>query len=135
MRIEGGTSTLSVDGYIEGAPELVAEIATSSAAIDLSAKKNVYRRNGVQEYLVWQTFDNRFSWFRLEAGEFVLVEPDADGTIRSRAFPGLWLAASALLAGNMMEVLNQVQVGLASPEHQAFLRKLGSYSDDSRGQS
>jgi Uma2 family endonuclease len=40
LRIEiGGTSTISQDGYIEGVPELVAEIATSSAVIDLGAKK------------------------------------------------------------------------------------------------
>ncbi len=53
LRIEvEGSSTISEDGYIEGAPELVAEIATSSAAIDLGAKQNAYRRNGVQEYLV-----------------------------------------------------------------------------------
>jgi Uma2 family endonuclease len=58
-----GTSTISEDGYIEGAPELVAEVATSSAAIDLGVKKNAYRRNDVQEYLVWQTFENRLSWF------------------------------------------------------------------------
>ncbi len=35
----GGTSTISADGYVEGAPELVAEIATSSSAIDLGDKK------------------------------------------------------------------------------------------------
>lgn len=125
LRIEvGGTSTISEDGYIEGAPELVAEIATSSAAIDLGAKKNAYRRNGVQEYLVWQTFENRFSWFRLQAEEFVLIEPDADGIIRSSTFPGLWLAVPALLERNMMEVLSVLQVGIADPAHQAFIQKL-----------
>jgi Uma2 family endonuclease len=125
LRIEtGGNSTISEDGYIEGAPELVAEIATSSAAIDLGAKKNAYRRNGVQEYLVWQTFENRFSWFRLQAEEFVLIEPDINGVIRSSTFPGLWLAVSALLAGRMMEVLSVLQAGLADPGHQAFLETL-----------
>jgi Uma2 family endonuclease len=125
LRIQiGGTSTISEDGYIEGAPELVAEIASSSATIDLGAKKNAYRRNGVQEYLVWQTFENRLSWFRLEAEEFVLVEPDADGIIRSSAFPGLWLAVPALLEGNMIEVLNVLQVGIAGLEHQAFIQEL-----------
>ncbi len=125
LRIEiGGTSTISEDGYIEGAPELVAEIATSSAAIDLGAKKNAYRRNGVQEYLVWQTFENRFSWFRLQTEEFVLIEPDADGTILSSAFPGLWLAVPALLGGNTIEVLNRLQAGLTSSEHQAFVQEL-----------
>lgn len=127
LRIEnGGTSTISEDGYIEGAPELVAEIATSSAAIDLGAKKNAYRRNGVQEYLVWQTFENRFSWFRLQAEEFVLIEPDADGMIRSSTFPGLWLAVSALLEGKMMEVLNVLQAGIADSAHQAFIQQLAA---------
>lgn len=127
LRIEiGGTSTISNDGYIEGAPELVAEIASSSATIDLGAKKNAYRRNGVQEYLVWQTFENRFSWFRLQAEEFVLIEPDADGIIRSSTFPGLWLAVPALRSGNMMEVLNVLQVGIANEAHQAFVQELAN---------
>lgn len=125
LRIEkDGTSTLSADGYIEGAPELVAEIATSSAAIDLGAKKNAYRRNGVQEYLVWQTFENHFNWFRLESETFVLMEPDAEGVIQSQTFPGLWLAVTALLEGRMMEVLHTLQAGLDSSEHQIFVQKL-----------
>jgi Uma2 family endonuclease len=129
LRIEiGGTSTISDDGYIEGSPELVAEISTSSATIDLGAKKNAYRRNGVQEYLVWQTFENRFSWFRLQAEEFVLIEPDADGIIRSNTFPGLWLAVPALLEGKMIEVLNVLQLGIAENAHQAFIQELAGRS-------
>jgi Uma2 family endonuclease len=125
LRIEkGGTSTISEDGYIEGVPELVAEIAASSAAIDLGAKKNAYRRNGVQEYLVWQTFENRLNWFRWQAEEFVLVEPDSEGMIRSSVFPGLWLAVPALLNGQMMDVLNGLQSGLANPAHSAFVELL-----------
>jgi Uma2 family endonuclease len=125
LRIEnGGTSTISKDGYIEGAPELIAEIANSSAAIDLGAKQNAYRRNGVQEYLVWQTFENCLSWFRLQAEEFVLIEPDVDGIIRSSVFPGLWLAVPALLEGKMMEVLSVLQSGIADPAHQAFVQTL-----------
>ncbi|MBW4646856.1 MAG: Uma2 family endonuclease [Goleter apudmare HA4340-LM2] len=125
LRIEtGGTSTLSADGYIEGTPELIAEIATSSAAIDLGSKKNAYRRNGVQEYLVWQTFENRLSWFRLQSEEFVLIEPDESGVIRSSTFPGIWLAVTALLEGRMIDVLNTLQTGLTSPEHQTFVQKL-----------
>ncbi len=127
LRIEtGGNSTISEDGYIEGTPELIAEIASSSAAIDLGAKQNAYRRNGVQEYIVWQTFENRLSWFRLQAEEFVLIEPDADGIIRSSMFPGLWLAVPALLEGRMIEVLNVLQAGIADPAHQAFVQTLAS---------
>jgi Uma2 family endonuclease len=125
LRIEvGGRSSLSEEGYIEGAPELVAEVATSSAAIDLGTKKEVYRRNGVQDYLVWQTFGNRLDWFQLEAEQFVAVEPDAEGIIRSRVFPGVWLAVPALLAGNMLEVLTVLHRGIADPSHQAFVERL-----------
>jgi Uma2 family endonuclease len=122
--VQGGTTRLSEDGYIEGAPELVAEIATSSAAIDLGAKKNAYRRNRVQEYLVWQTFENQLSWFRLENEQYILVEPDEDGIIKSQVFPGLWLNVAAVLNGEMFAVLNALQLGLQSPEHQAFVQEL-----------
>ncbi|NET09426.1 MAG: Uma2 family endonuclease [Merismopedia sp. SIO2A8] len=129
LRIEvGGTSIISEDGYIEGAPEWVAEIATSSAAIDVGVKQNAYRRNGVQEYLVWSTFENRLSWFRLEAEEFVLIEPDTDSMIRSSVFPGLWLNVPALLEGRVMEVLNGLQAGIADPSHQAFVQELAGRS-------
>ena len=126
----GGTSQISEDGYIEGSPELVAEIATSSAAIDLGAKKNIYCRNGVQEYLVWQTFENQLSWFRRQQGEYVLVEPDVDGIIKSQVFPGLWLAVSALLDQAMIEVLNVLQSGISSPEHQTFVQELEGRSQN-----
>jgi Uma2 family endonuclease len=125
LRIDvGGTSTISEDGYIEGAPELIAEIATSSVAIDLGTKRNAYRRNGVKEYLVWQTFENQLSWFRLQAEEFVSVDPDAEGIIRSSAFPGLWLSVPALLEGRMLEVMTVLQSGLTHPTHQAFVETL-----------
>jgi Uma2 family endonuclease len=127
---QGGTSTISADGYVEGAPELVAEIATSSSAIDLGDKKNAYRRNGVQEYLVWQTFENRLSWFRLEEEAYVAIVPDKDGIIRSTIFPGLWLDVAALLDGQMMAVLNTLQAGITTPEHQAFVQALAERSSD-----
>ena len=48
----GGQTRDSADDYVEGAPELVAEIASSSASYDLHEKKRAYRRNCVREYLV-----------------------------------------------------------------------------------
>jgi hypothetical protein len=78
----------------------------------------------MQEYLVWQTFENQLSWFRLQAEDYVLVEPDANGIIRSSAFPGLWLAVPELLAGDMAGVINAVQQGLADPADPAFVEAL-----------
>lgn len=120
----GGQTRLSDDDYIEGAPELVVEIAASSAAIDLGDKKRAYRRNGVQEYIVWQVFDQRLDWFALQDGEYVQLPNDEGGVIRSMKFPGLWLAVNDLLAGNMAQVLTALQVGLATQEHAAFVKQL-----------
>lgn len=122
----GGQARLSEDDYIEGAPELVVEIAASSVAIDLHAKKQAYRRNGVKEYVVWQVLDQTISWFYLDKGEYLDLCVDTDGTIRSRVFPGLWLAVADLLAGNMQRVLAVLQEGVQSPEHVAFVEKLAS---------
>ncbi|AFY83148.1 Uma2 family endonuclease [Oscillatoria acuminata] len=118
----GGQSTLDEQGYIQGAPELVAEIAASSATIDLGDKKRAYRRNGVKEYIIWQVFDEKIDWFRLEEGDYVSVTPDEQGIIRSQVFPGLWLDIPNLLQGNMQQVLTVLQAGISSPEHQEFVQ-------------
>lgn len=124
----GGQARLSPDGYLEGTPELVIEIAASSAAIDLGDKKQAYRRNGVPEYLVWQVYENRLDWFYLADGDYQSLPMDADGMIRSATFPGLWLAVTALLQGNIAEVLAGLQAGIQSPEHQQFVAGLPSIS-------
>ena len=127
LRIEprvGGNSRISEDDYIEGAPELIAEIAASSASYDMNAKLNAYRRNGVQEYIVWQIYENRLDWFRLQEGRYVSFEPDAEGVIRSQFFPGLWLSVNALREGDLAEVLAVLQQGLQTAEHQAFAERL-----------
>ncbi len=119
----GGQSGLSQDGYIEGAPELVAEIAASTATIDLRDKKRAYRRNGVKEYIVWQVSDRKLDWFILENGDYISLIPENE-IIKSHVFPGLWLAVSSLLNGDMAQVMKTLQLGLASSEHQAFQQQL-----------
>jgi Uma2 family endonuclease len=127
-----GQSRLSDDDYIEGAPELVIEIAASSVAIDLHDKKKVYGRNGVKEYIVWQIFENKLDWFCLKQGEYVSLEVDADRIIKSQVFPGLWLSISDLIAGKMPQVLAVLQLGLNSPEHQIFVQQLSSQNSGVR---
>ena len=127
LRIEpevGGNSCISEDDYIEGSPELIAEIAASSASYDLNDKLNAYRRNGVKEYIVWQMYENRLDWFILKEGRYILLEADKSGIIRSETFPGLWLAVDALREGNLAEVLTVLQQGLQTNEHHNFAQTL-----------
>jgi len=122
----GGKARIDEEDYLTGSPELIVEIAASSASIDLGNKKNAYCRNGVQEYLVWQTYENQLNWFVLEAGEYRKLQPDAAGLIKSRVFPGLWLAVEALLSNQMPEVLIALQRGMDSSEYHNFLKGLQS---------
>jgi Uma2 family endonuclease len=127
LRIEpaqGGSSRISEDDYIEGSPELIVEVASSSAAYDLHDKLNVYRRNGVKEYLVWQTYDKQLDWFRLHEGEYLLLTPDESGVVYSEIFPGLGLAVEALLKGDLARVLSELQNGLNTARHAAFVERL-----------
>ncbi|MEA5616288.1 Uma2 family endonuclease [Cronbergia sp. UHCC 0137] len=128
LRIEtGGQSKINKDDYVEGGPELIVEIAASSASYDLHEKLKVYRRNQVQEYLIWRVYDHQFDWFRLQEGQYIQLQPNADNIIYSQVFPGLWLDKTALLAGDVCKVLAVVQQGLASQEHEDFIGRLSIF--------
>ena len=120
----GGTATVNADGYVVGPPELVVEISNTSADYGLHQKMEVYRRNGVPEYGVWRTLDAEFDFFVLENGSYRRVPVGPDGLVRSGVMPGLWLNVTALLDGDLPAVLADVQRGIASPEHAAFVADL-----------
>lgn len=111
---ENGQSTISDDDYVEGTPELIVEIAASSASMDMHQKLNIYRRNQVQEYLVWRVYDQQLDWFRLQEGRYDSLQPNDLGVICSEVYSGLWLAPSALLSGGLAKVLATLQQGLAA---------------------
>jgi len=127
LRLEpehGGRSHVTEDDYLEGPPELIVEIAASSAAYDLHVKRRVYARSGVQEYLAVQMYEQQVDWFVLHEGVYETLTPDEDGVLRSEVFPGLWLQPVALWSGDLARMLVVLQEGLASPEHAAFLARL-----------
>lgn len=110
----GGRSREDADGYLAGAPELVAEIAASSASLDATEKVRLYQAAGIREYLLWRTSDEVIDWLILEDGEYQRLSPGADGLLRSRVFPGLWLDAEAMLAEDGRAVMAALQRGLDS---------------------
>ena len=128
----GGQARLTDDDYIEGAPELIAEIAASSASYDLHDKLHAYRRNGVREYVVWRTLDRRIDWFELAAGVYRPLPPDAAGLVHSRVFPGLRLPLDAMLKGDLAAVLRAQQRGVGEAAHTAFVARLAAESPSNR---
>jgi len=102
---KGGNSRINDEDYVEGAPELIVEIAHSSASYDLHDKLEIYHRNSVKEYLVWETYNQRFYWFIWQKNKYVIQKPDLSNLLYSKVFPGLVLDVKALLEGNIAKVL------------------------------
>lgn len=120
----GGRVRISPDDYIEGAPDLLAEVAASTASIDLNKKFRAYERNEVQEYIVWRVYDQEIDWFVLREGRYDRLPPGPDGICRSEIFPGLWLEPAALVRFDLARVLQVLEQGTNSPEHARFAERL-----------
>jgi Uma2 family endonuclease len=120
----GGQTRENEDGYLAGAPELVAEVASSSESYDLHSKKRDYERAGVREYVVVVLRQARVDWFVRGDKGFAALPQDAEGVFRSPLFCGLWLDVPALLRGDTARVHEVLRQGLASPEHARLLEHL-----------
>lgn len=128
IRPECGGQSRDDGKYVGGAPELIAEIAASSASYDLHDKLRAYQRNGVCEYLVWRVSDRAIDWFVLREGRYEPLALNSAGHYQSLVFPGLWLDPAALVRGDMAKVMAVVQQGLGAPEHAEFVGRLRAAS-------
>ncbi len=120
----GGQTGYSEDGYATGPPELVVEVASSSESIDLNAKRRDYERAGVLEYVGIVLRQRVVRWFRLQDGGYQEVVAPDNGIFASSTFPGLRLAAEALLQLDGPGVMETLREGVATPAHQAFVQEL-----------
>ena len=129
----GGQVYADEKDYLHGAPELVVEVSSSTESIDLHRKKRDYEKAGVREYVVLALRMQQVFWFVRRRGKYREVPLPADGVFRSRAFPGLWLDAEALLRNQRPRVLAALKRGLATPEHAAFAARLAKQAPKGRG--
>jgi Uma2 family endonuclease len=122
----GGRVRITEDDYLTGSPELIIEIAASSAAYDLHDKKRIYARNGVREYLVVQVYEQRMSWFiwNKATKKYDSLAADEHGIFRSHVFPGLWLDPNAFWEEDRTQLIATLQQGLYSSEYKAFRTRL-----------
>ena len=121
----GGRVVEDENGYITGPPELVCEVAASSASIDFGRKLRDYRDNKVAEYLVWSVDQHRVEWYDLIDGEYI-AKPSDNSVLKSSNFPGLWLDPAKLLALDLPGLFADLDAGTATPEHAAFVERLRS---------
>jgi len=124
IETHGGQSRLSEDRDFEGGPELIAEISNTTVTLDLGAKRDIYRRFGVREYIVWRVPDRAVDWFVLRSGKYAPLDSGTDGIFRSEVFPGLRLDPVALVNNDAKRLLTVAQLGHGSPEHCEFVAEL-----------
>ena len=108
--------------YVGGPVELLVEIAVSSRAIDLHAKRDDYKKAGVIEYLVICAESQELFWFHFP--DDTRLAPDRKGVVRSKVFPGLWVHVRALLDLDSAKLREVIDLGIASRPHAAFVRQL-----------
>ncbi len=120
----GGQTGLSVDGYAVGPPELIVEIAASSASIDLHSKCRDYERAGVLEYIVVLTRQREVRRFVLRDDQFCETHADTDGVLRSQVFPGLWLHTEGFLQLDGLQVMETLRQGMATDAYAVFRQQL-----------
>jgi Uma2 family endonuclease len=126
----GGQSRTTADDYIEGAPELIVEIALSSRAVDLHAKYDDYRRYGVAEYLVVCLREAEIRWFDLRADQE--LHADVNGVYRIGSFPDLWIDSKALFAKDHAQLHATLAQGLITSEHADFVQRLAAAKSQPR---
>jgi Uma2 family endonuclease len=105
---QSGRAQVGSDGYVHGPPELVVEVAASTASLDANAKAEAYHAAGVKEYLLWRTEEERIDWYERSDDRYLAMSPDANGLVESKLFPGLILNPAALLRGDLATVLSHV---------------------------
>lgn len=128
IRPEYGGQARVEGQYHAGAPELIVEVAVSSYSRDFGAKKRLYERMGVREYIVAVPRARKVTSFELTPSGYQTFEPGIDGILRSRCFPGLWLHTAALWELDFARVNTVLQQGLATTDHAEFAAQLAARS-------
>lgn len=109
--------------FLEAKPALIIEVAASSAAYDLYQKFHVYRRNGIQEYLVLLVHEQQTRWYHWREGTYIQLQPDDDGILRSQILSGLWFHSEHFWQRDLAGLFAILQQGIASADHQAFTQR------------
>ena len=98
------------DKYVDGPPDLCVEvISKSSRKHDRGRKFVLYAEHGVKEYWIIDPFKNTVDWFENQNGEYVQIQPDAQGRLHSKVLSGFWLKPEWLAANPLPRVLDVLQ--------------------------
>ena len=98
---------------------------------DLWAERELYQTVGAREYLTVLLKLRQVIWRRLVHERYREIEAGEDGLLRSHIFPGLWLDPAALWSP-LKSIRKAVALGVKSPEHYAFGKRLAANGEFTR---
>ena len=130
----GGQMRRRDNGQVVGVSELVFETANMSVRTDLTDKRDLYEAAGVREYFVHVVREKSCVVFRAEDGRLGPTELDG-GVFRSEMFPGLHIDCDALTGRDFERLVTTLELGLATPEHAAFVGRLAAVRGTQSGDS
>lgn len=102
------------DDVFRGPPNFILDVFDLEDDADFLRRRKRFCEYGVQEYVVAFNDDPvKILWHRLDVKEYHLVEPDADGVIRSSALPNFWAPLAALQDRDWWTVLGCIERGVS----------------------
>ncbi|MDZ7363805.1 MAG: Uma2 family endonuclease [candidate division KSB1 bacterium] len=96
--------------YVDGPPDLCIEvISKSSRKIDRGRKFVLYAEHGVREYWIIDPLLNTVEFYENQDGEWLEIEPDAQGRLHSKVLSGFWLKPEWLINYPLPPILKTLQ--------------------------
>ena len=114
----------SAEGF-QGPPNFVLDVFNWGETAEYERRRDLFERFGVTEYVALEdTHAPTLHWNRENGGRFQEIEPDADGLIKSKALPGLWIPTRALAARDWWSVLAAIERGASRRGHHEFVETI-----------
>lgn len=119
-----------VEFGFEGPPNFVLDVFESDEMDEYEARKKVFEKFGVTEYVAVELADElRLHWNRHNGHSFEDAVPNRQGLIKSQALPGLWVPVQALANRDWWSILSAIERGVTRLGHHEFQDSIWHKSD------
>ncbi len=108
--------------YFMGPPNFVLDVFAEGDLAEYEHRRDCFERAGVFEYVAVRLTDPfEWTWNRLTAGRFAVIETADNELIMSAALPGLWIPSYALKNGNWWAIMAAIARGVSRVGHHEFM--------------
>ena len=111
-------------GFV-GPPNFVLDVFDSSELDEYESRRTAFGQLGVTEYVaVIADPETKCHWNRHNGTNFDHVSPDENGTIKSKALPGLWFSTTYENGRDTWAIVGQIENGVTRLGHHEFMETI-----------